>query len=39
MALEILRNMATDHQIVLFFMIMADECIDSANKEELVLYF
>ena len=39
MALEILRNIAADLQNASFFTIMADECTDSAIKEELVLCF
>ena len=39
MALEILRNIAGDLQNASFFTVMADECTDSANKEELVLCF
>ena len=39
MALEILRNIAADLHNASFFTIMADECTDSANKEELVLCF
>ena len=38
-ALQILRNIAADLQNASFFTIMADECTDSANKEELVLCF
>ena len=39
MALEILRDIATNLQNAPFFTIMADEATDSANKEELVLCF
>ena len=39
MVLEILRNIAADLQNASFFTIMADECTDSANKEELMLCF
>lgn len=39
MALDILRNIAADLHNASFFTIMADECTDSANKEELVLCF
>ena len=39
MALEILRDIATNLQNASFFTIMADEATDSANKEELVLCF
>ena len=38
-SLEILRNIVADLQNASFFTIMADECTDSANKEELVLCF
>jgi len=39
MALEILGNIAADLQNASFFTIMTDECMDSANKEVLVLCF
>ena len=39
MSVAIQRNIVDDIHAAAFFTVMADECTDSANKEQLVICF